>query len=343
MNASSTPANRRRSARFSTPLSRERDIASPSPGPLLSTPSQSTRQVQHVAQRLPEGTIIGGREDILDRLLSDIANSESRHHARYSQIVNGRIPELTELLRRCVRPEVSAISTKHDDSSLSARSGPAIEKLKGLGGDLNSYGRAIYLHILYFTNNVTRLYVGQAFNLKARIKNQHMDWRYRRDHPSLHNFAMDRSIADEYVVLCTVREACERDDLVLNLLEMWMALWIGTLPAQIMEAWLGTPDGVEKLDTNEVYGLNVAEPLDQGDSEAWKSSFNALRESQDDMARDYFWDVRKRPRPVIVVKDAIASDIIGRGAWTPWLPLGLGLLGLGFAIGRWSVRFGRRR
>lgn len=341
MNASSTPTNRRRSARFSTPLSRERDTASPSPGPLLSTPSQSTRQVQHVAQRLPEGAIIGGREDILGRMLCDIANSKSRHHARYSQIVC-RIPELTELLRRCVRPEVSGISTSDDDSSLSAGSRPAIEKLKGLGGDLNYYGRAIYLHILYFPNNVTRLYVGQAFNLKARIKNQHMDWRYRRDHPSLHNFAMDRSIADEYVVLCTIREACERDDLVLNLLEMWMALWIGTLPDEVMEAWLGRPDGVDTLDTNEVYGLNVAEPLDQGDSEAWKSSFNALRNSQDDMARDYFWDVRNRPRPVLAVKGATASDATRTRAWTQWLPLGIGLLGLGFAIGRWSVRFGRR-
>jgi hypothetical protein len=250
--------------------------------------------------------------------------------------VTGEGEKLVQLLHRCVRKEVWDLLTQHQ-----AQIHPSIADLASLGGDTSYYGRAIYLHILHFPRSTTRLYVGQAFNLAARIRNQHFDFRYRRDHPSLHNYAMDRSTEDVYVVLANVREACERSDLVLNLLEMWMVLWVGTLPDSVMEVWLGERDA--EAGGGKVYGLNVAEPLDQGDDASAKAAFGLLRDAGDEMARDYFWDVRKRSRPVLKdVVPVIKEGVVGR-AWMGYMPHVLGVLMVGFVVGRWTARWRWRR
>ena len=342
MSAPTTPSNRR--TRFSNArhdFERARESATPEPG--LNTPPPSARKVQHVATSLAENRNLhhAHPSTILSRLLKDISNPNSRHYARYGEYITAEGQNLVDLLHRCIRQEVWDLLDEYETTHH-----PSISELASTGGDTSFYGRAIYLHIVKFPKNITRLYVGQAFNLAARIRNQHSDWRYRRDHPSLHNFAMDRSTDDQYVVLAVIREACERSDLVLNLLEMWIALWLGTLPDEVMEAWLGQRPECEdeESDEDQVLGLNVAEPLDQGDSEAWKPAFNMLKDSGDEMTKEYYWNVRKRPRPVVTkLKDAVMPQVVAERAWLAYVPHALSVLAFGFVLGRWSTRWTWRR
>lgn len=347
MNAPRTPANRR-SMRLSSARGSVGRDSEPSE-PVWNTPA-STRKVQHVAVPVPDSENLHHAHptSILQRLLEDISEPSSRHFDRYGEFVFTGGDELVQLLHRCVRKELWDLVGQTWSTSHPSEARPSVEALSLVGGDTTFYGRAIYLHILAFPENITRLYVGQAFNLAARVKNQHSDWRYRRDHPSLHNFAMDRSISDQYVVLAVIREACERTDLVLNLLEMWMALWLGTLPDEVMQAWLGSlppEDAMSTTDSGKIFGLNVAEPLDQGDQEAWKSSFGTLKNSSDEMATDYFSDVKKRPRPVkAAVKDTkTVVEIVAERAWLQYIPHLFGILTFGFVLGRWSSGLWRRK
>jgi hypothetical protein len=174
--------------------------------------------------------------------------------------------------------------------------------------NLKFRGRAIYLHLvdLPATSSPeesarTYVYIGQAYNTQYRIFNQHVDFRYRRDHPSLHNYAMDRSISDKFVILATLNEACDDAPLVINLLEMWCCVMFGTLPGAMLKEWallgLAPAEGNRRLAvTNN--GLNIALPLDTGDEMASKAAFPALRNSKDSLARNYYWDaVRGNLRP----------------------------------------------
>lgn len=176
-------------------------------------------------------------------------------------------------------------------------------KVQSLGGDLTYYGRAIYLHILYFADGKTRLYVGQAYNLSHRINTQHADFRYRRDNASLHNYAVDRSVGDEFVILATLRERTERPELVLNLLECWMSFMFATLPESTMAEWLGSREEGEKT----VFGLQL------------------LKNAEDKMATAYFWDTRNgrlTPTPIIPVVTQ------GKDSLSKWLHITVGF-GLG--------------
>ncbi|KIW03248.1 uncharacterized protein PV09_05469 [Verruconis gallopava] len=298
------------------------------------------RTLQHVAMTVPPGVSLHNAPPsaILQRLLDDIKQPTSRHYARYGAFVSAEGEGLVQLLERCVRKEVWDLSARATPKSSHSRRVDVrrdVEALKAVGGDTGYFGRAVYLHVVEFSDGTTRLYVGQAFNLAARIKRQHDDFRYRRDHPSLHNFAVDRSAGDTYVVLAQLRENT-RSDLVLNLLEMWMALWLGTLPDETLNDWLGPVDlrgesaGTKKRREN-VFGLNVAVPLDQGDSEASTRAFQMLKDAKDDLAREYFWDIRKRPRPVVR-----AVTVEDHASWTLYVPHFLACTALGFVLGRWS-------
>jgi hypothetical protein len=292
-------------------------------------------EIQYVAAPWSVSLHDGHPLSILQRLLDDIKRPESRHYARYGEFVTTEGNNLIELLKRCVRQEAWQHLTSSQRQPLRA-STPA---LKALGGDLRYHGRAIYLHILEFTDGTVRLYVGQAYNLAARVNNQHVDFRYRRDHPSLHNFAMDRSTSDTFIILAQLKETTQ-SDLVLNLLEMWMALCFKTMPDEIVEAWLGPyPSRNHRghgigVDTGKIYGLNVASPLDQGDKEAWKGSFQMCKESRDEMAREYFWDTKRRPRPVF-------AKAVAKATWIQYLPHFLAVATVAFVVGRWSARFRR--
>jgi hypothetical protein len=278
---------------------------------------------------------------ILERLLDDVRNPASRHYTRYGAFVSSEGQNLFSLLERCVRREVWELAARVQAKSQSNQVDMCsdFDAVKGLGGDMGYHGRAIYLHIVEFADGAVRLYVGQAFNLASRVNNQHADFRYRRDHPSLHNFAVDASTGDTYVVLAQLRETTQ-SDLVLNLLEMWMALCFRTLPGEVLDAWLGAApnesrrrSGVRE-DEKKVFGLNVASPLDQGDKEAWKGAFQMLKGSRDAMAREYFWDTKKRPIPVV---HAVVSVEQQGSVWTHYLPHFLAVVTLGFVVGRWSA------
>jgi hypothetical protein len=177
-----------------------------------------------------------------------------------------------------------------------------------VGGDLKSHGRAIYLHIVTLPDDQAYWYIGQAYNLSFRLNAEHRNYRYRRDHPSLHNYAMDRSISDRFIVLATLRQATSRPDLVMNLLEMWCCLLFRSLPADSLEEWIGKPEDGDF----DVPSLNVALPLDSGDDRASKRAIEWLKDARDSLAREYYADVKKgrlRPKPAILTRPTLTTPI----------------------------------
>jgi hypothetical protein len=151
-------------------------------------------------------------------------------------------------------------------------------------------------------------------------------------------------MSDTFVILAQLRENTQ-SDLVLNLLEKWMALCFKTLPDGTLEAWLGPAPGGNRessgvgLESKKIFGLNVASPLDQGDKEASKGAFRMLKDSTDEMAKEYYWDIRKRKRPVIEAT-AVAEE--QGNTWKRYLPQFLAGLTLGFVVGRWSATVGKQ-
>lgn len=324
-----TPPRTRRHVVSASEESGHTSSSSPKPLEVHAQP-----KIRHVAEPWTQDRSLRNAHplSVLQRLLDDVAKFEGRHSDRYAAFVSAEGENLPKLMERCVRNEVWGLiatvqqSTHSDLCQLTADTEP----LKALGGDLGYYGRAIYLHVVDFADGTTRLYVGQAWNLAARVNKQHADFRYRRDHPSLHNYAVDRSTSDTFVVLAQVREKTERPDLVLNLLEMWMALCFCTLPEETMGAWLGAVAGSGDSGKRKVFGLNVASPLDNADDQASRAAFQLLKESKDAMARDYFWDVTKRPTAVIHV----AKPVIMGYRVEALFAFGIGALVLGIVLGR---------
>jgi hypothetical protein len=153
--------------------------------------------------------------------------------------------------------------------------------------------RSIYLNGILGQDKRVRIYVGQASSLRTRIA-QHLNFRYRRDNPSLHYCALQRSVYNAIGVLAVLPSpgmgghalpGMDDPGLLLNVLEMWMGLVFKSLPASMLEEWL--PDGVSKAKEGKegVFGgLNIRCPLDQGDS---KSEWIDLSESDDPLVREY--------------------------------------------------------
>ncbi|KAF1986583.1 hypothetical protein K402DRAFT_393653 [Aulographum hederae CBS 113979] len=231
-------------------------------------------------------------DSILDHLLTGLTSPSSRHYPRYGHFVSQHSSTLASFLTASLTPSISSL--------FSNSSNPAPSSLISLPAypqkDQRPYhGRAIYLHILHGADGTTRLYIGQATNLAARLS-QHADFRYRRDNPSLHTYAMQRSARDSFVVLAKVTqppaELSSRPDLLMNLLEMWCCLLFRTLQTATLRRYL--PD--EVLGESNV-GLNVGIPLDYGDPEAealGRREFALLRESGDEFCRRHYWYVAKR-------------------------------------------------
>ena len=93
-------------------------------------------------------------------------------------------------------------------------------------------------------DNNWRFYVGQSDNMSFRIRRQHQNFRYRRDNPSFHNFAMQKSRWDHFVILAELPPGPtaagfthQEQGLLLNLLEMWCALLFCTLQPSTMAEW----------------------------------------------------------------------------------------------------------
>jgi len=99
------------------------------------------------------------------------------------------------------------------------------------------------------------------------------------------------------VTVATLCHPTEDDSLVLNILEMWCCMLFKTLQPHHMEEWLDA-----KLCSIDIRAgpLNVALPLDYGDHISSKVALELLKESDDQLAREYYTDVKKgrlRPRP----------------------------------------------
>ncbi|KAH7414207.1 hypothetical protein DE146DRAFT_750369 [Phaeosphaeria sp. MPI-PUGE-AT-0046c] len=222
---------------------------------------------------------------ILKHLLQKLQNSDSRHAARYSAWI-ARHPHLPDLCLRCVRPQVWTF--------LSGRW--SLDALKAVGGDLKHSGAGIYLDGVLGLDRRVRMYIGQAGSIRARVA-QHLNFRYRRDNPSLHYHAMQKSIYNAIGVVAQIPSqgmgnhalpGMDCQDLLLNVLEMWICLVFRSLPLQTLEEWLpndgsvkeGRKSGLE----GEFCGLNIALPLDQGEKQReWVD----LSNDEDPLVREY--------------------------------------------------------
>lgn len=222
-------------------------------------------------------------QDILKHLLSQLKEPESKYYARYNKWVDHH-PRLDDFCFRCIRPQIWPY--------LNGRW--SLDGLKAIGGDLRTDARAIYLNGILGLDKRMRIYIGQASSLRPRIA-QHLNFRYRRDNPSMHYFALQRSIYNAIGVLAVLPSpnmgghalpGMDDPSLLLNVLEMWMGLVFRCLPAPMLEEWL--PEGVSakrKEGKEGVFGgLNIRCPLDQGDS---KSDWIDLSESDDPLVREY--------------------------------------------------------
>lgn len=99
--------------------------------------------------------------------------------------------------------------------------------IRSKAGDISQPQRGVYLHMIEDMDNTWRFYVGQAENMSTRIRRQHQNLRYRRNNPSLHNFAMQNSRWDHFVILAVLPLgptaagfSQQEQALLLNMLEM---------------------------------------------------------------------------------------------------------------------------
>jgi hypothetical protein len=157
--------------------------------------------------------------------------------------------------------------------------------------DTSYTGRAIYLHVIEDLD-AQRLYVGQALNLHRRIE-EHMSFRSRRDTPSLHYYALQRSQRDYYVTLSYVPDAnscqllgIQHSNLFLDLLETWCCLMFCTLSKKYLEEFL--PKDIQ-IPKKTYENLNLKLPLQESGSN-WYEIRDILLESPDSLCQDYYFD-----------------------------------------------------
>ncbi|CBX92863.1 hypothetical protein LEMA_P055690.1 [Plenodomus lingam JN3] len=241
---------------------------SPSPSTTNSSPSKPLNSSQIEAQT------------ILNHLLSKLCSPASRYHSRYAPYIQQH-PSLPETLFSAIRPQIWTV--------LSHRL--SLDALKLVAGDLKSENQGtIYLNAILGLDKRVRIYVGQTKSLRQRV-GQHLNFRYRRDNPSLHYHALQGSVYNAFGIVAVVPRGIKGMDdvgLMLNLLEMWVCLIFRTLPEQVLEEWLpGHPDvgkGRKEGKEGVFGGLNVACPLDSGSREReWVD----MSGSDDPLVRDY--------------------------------------------------------
>jgi hypothetical protein len=223
---------------------------------------------------------------ILSHLLERLKEKDSKYHARYGRWI-ARHPRLEEFCFRCIRPQVWTF--------LYGRW--SLDALKAVGGDVFKFeGRGVYLNGVLGLDKRVRVYIGQATSIRQRVA-QHLNFRYRRDNPSLHYHAMQQSIYNAIGLVALLPSpnmgnhtlpGMDCPDLLLNILEMWTCLIFRTLPPQTLEEWLPN-DGIinkgRKTGQEGAFGgLNIACPLDHGEKQReWLD----LSESGDPLIRDY--------------------------------------------------------
>lgn len=165
-------------------------------------------------------------------------------------------------------------------------------------------------------DNKWRFYVGQSDNVSFRIRRQHQNFRYRRDNPSFHNYAMQDSRWDHFIILAVLPPGAtaagfspKEQALLLNMLEMWCALLFSTLQPSIMAQWheYGAADGSGRPWA----GLNLNCPLDQGGPVKFVNWRHALSESEDPLANAYVVDVLDRKRELTTNRGLVYGLMVG--------------------------------
>ncbi|KAJ9668658.1 hypothetical protein H2201_001300 [Coniosporium apollinis] len=125
-----------------------------------------------------------------------LRSRSSRHYQRYGALLESAPDQIEALLWNCILPDVLRHIEREDFHPRNAiphssRSGPY---------PTTYHGRSIYLHTIYAPDGHIRLYIGQAYNHPFRIA-QHLDFRYRRTHRSLHHYALELSALDAFTLL----------------------------------------------------------------------------------------------------------------------------------------------
>ncbi|KAH6860634.1 hypothetical protein BKA58DRAFT_37101 [Alternaria rosae] len=278
------------------------------------TPSSRTSQSTYTPAQLEARAILTQLLTRLSQLpVSFPDNDKTRPYHKYALWISQHsISILTQSIYSLIRPQVWHL--------LSSRL--SLDALKHLGGDLRQEGRAIYLNGILGVDKRLRIYVGQSSNLRVRVA-QHLNFRYRRDHPSLHYYALEWSIYNVFGVLAVFPSGgygnavpgMDDPTLLLNVLEMWMCLVFRSLPENTLKDWL--PDDVlidkKRLTAKEgiVSGLNVASPLDQG-VEMKERKFVDLSEEDDPVIQDYLKEVQRKRGDGLVgepVKEKNTKDV----------------------------------
>jgi hypothetical protein len=249
---------------------------------------------------------------ILAHLLERLKEEDSKHYPKYGKWVE-RHPRLDDFCFRCIRPQVWTF--------LNGRW--SLDAMKAIGGDLKYEGRGLYLDGVLGLDRRVRIYIGQAGSIRSRVA-QHLNFRYRRDNPSLHYHAMQNSIYNSIGLIAQVPSpnmgnqtlpGMDCPDLLLNMLEMWMCLVFRSLPLQTLDIWLpedGTlKKGRKSGQEGEFGGLNVASPLDQGEKQReWLD----LSECEDPLIREYLG--RGRESSKVEVKEEEDSPVQRRINYT---------------------------
>jgi hypothetical protein len=237
---------------------------------------------------------------ILTHLLKKLKEEDSKYYPKYGKWVE-RHPRLDDFCFRCIRPHIWTFLTGRW----------SLDALKAVGGDLKYEGRGLYLDGVLGLDRRVRIYVGQAGSIRSRVA-QHLNFRYRRDNPSLHYYAMQHSIYNAIGLIAQLPSpnmgnhslpGMDCPDLLMNVMEMWMCLVFRTLPLQSLDTWLPDEKSVKKGrksgQEGEFGGLNIALPLDQGEKQReWLDMSN----SEDPLIREYLYPARSD------VKEEVKED-----------------------------------
>ncbi|KAL8931073.1 MAG: hypothetical protein Q9208_000175 [Pyrenodesmia sp. 3 TL-2023] len=221
-------------------------------------------------------------EVVLDHLLKVLREKDDE---RYGPMLNDPNFNVRSFLLANLSPQLrdmfrDGIPTDH-------------ESLATLPNDFESEGPAIYLHAIGRYR-----YVGQANDLRKRVRRQHTSKAFRLGNPSLHYDVWEKlpDEEDRWVVLAYLQFAdvkVEYRNLLLNITEMLGALLFQSLPAAGMDIFLDP--SIER--NGDILGLNIALPIDQGHADVeggGAASIHHLRDSTDPLKQEYYQAAVKR-------------------------------------------------
>ncbi|KAK2608247.1 hypothetical protein N8I77_006871 [Diaporthe amygdali] len=205
--------------------------------------------------------------------------------------------------RHCVAVRDLIFSSMRDEvfkTFSTSNSMPWQEMIRSNAGDIYKGERGVYLHIIEGRDNKWRFFVGQAEDMSYRVRRQDQNFRYRRDKPSFHHFAMHNSRWDYFFVLAvlppgpTAAGFSRREQaLLLNMLQMWCTLLFSTVQISTMAQW--HEYGVKSLNIGRPwFGLNLECPLDKGGPVKYVNWGQFLNRSDDPLANDFLLEMSNR-------------------------------------------------